>query len=54
MTFEVWGKKIFNEPEISGLTIGKAEKTANVPTTTIRNWVKTGYPMQSGKATLAT
>ena len=34
---------------MNGLSINKAAKTANVSTVTIRNWIKTGYLIQSGK-----
>ncbi len=42
-------KNIFGEVETFGVTIEQAAKTANVSTATIRNWIKTGYLIQSGK-----
>lgn len=41
---------IFGEVELQGLTIDQAAKTANVSSATIRNWIKTGYLIQIGKA----
>jgi site-specific DNA-methyltransferase (adenine-specific) len=38
---------IFGEIETPGLAIEQAAKTANVSTATIRNWIKTGYLLQS-------
>jgi len=40
---------IFGEAEADGVTIEQAAKTANVSTATIRNWIKTGYLIQTGK-----
>jgi site-specific DNA-methyltransferase (adenine-specific) len=40
---------IFGEEELLGLTIDQAAKTANVSSATIRNWIKTGYLIQSGR-----
>lgn len=40
---------IFGEMELYGLTIDQAAKEAMVSTATIRNWLKTGYLIQSGK-----
>ncbi len=44
---------IFGEIEVYGLTIEQASKTANVSTATIRNWIKTGYLLQSCKGTVS-
>ena len=38
---------IFSEVETFGVTIEEAAKIANVSTATIRNWIKTGYLIQS-------
>ena len=47
---DLWAMQtnIFGEIETYGLTIEQAAKTANVSTATIRNWIKTGYLIQSG------
>lgn len=42
-------KNIFDEIDICDLTIDHAAKIANVSTATIRNWIKTGYLIPSGK-----
>lgn len=44
---------IFGEIETYGLTIEQAAKTANVSIATIRNWIKTGYLLQSGKGIIS-
>lgn len=44
---------IFGEVETSGLTIEQAAKIANVSIATIRNWIKTGYLIQSGKGVIS-
>ncbi|GAB1429264.1 class I SAM-dependent methyltransferase [Ignavibacteria bacterium] len=44
---------IFGEIEIYEVTIEQAAKTANVSTATIRNWIKTGYLIQSGKGLIS-
>jgi site-specific DNA-methyltransferase (adenine-specific) len=40
---------IFGEIELYGLTIDQAARTADVSAATIRNWIKTGYLIQSSK-----
>lgn len=40
---------LFGEIEAEELTIDQAAKTANVSVATIRNWIKTGYLIQSSK-----
>ncbi len=42
-------QNIFDEAEIGVFTINQAAKIANVSTATIRNWLKTGYLIQSAK-----
>ncbi|MCZ2132178.1 MAG: N-6 DNA methylase [Bacteroidetes bacterium] len=44
---------IFGEIEIYEVTIEQAAKTVNVSTATIRNWIKTGYLIQSGKGLIS-
>ncbi|GMV00308.1 MAG: hypothetical protein AMXMBFR51_30400 [Ignavibacteriota bacterium] len=44
---------IFGEIETFGLTIEQAAKVASVSTATIRNWIKTGYLIQSGKGLIS-
>jgi len=44
---------IFGEVETFGVTIEQAAKTANVSTATIRNWIKTGYLIQSGRGVIS-
>lgn len=44
---------IFGEVETYGVTIEQAAKIANVSTATIRNWIKTGYLIQSAKGVIS-
>lgn len=44
---------LFDEVETCGLTIEQAAKTFNVSTATIRNWIKTGYLIQSVKGVIS-
>ncbi|MFN3692133.1 MAG: TaqI-like C-terminal specificity domain-containing protein [Fervidobacterium sp.] len=44
---------IFGEIETYGLAIEQAAKIANVSTATIRNWIKTGYLIQSRKGVIS-
>lgn len=44
---------LFGEIETYGLTIEQAAKTASVSPATIRNWIKTGYLVQSSKGSIA-
>lgn len=44
---------IFGEDEALSLTIEQAAKIANVSTATIRNWIKTGYLIQSNKGLIS-
>lgn len=43
---------LFDEIETYGLTIEQAAKTAGVSIATIRNWIKTGYLVPSGKGSI--
>lgn len=44
---------IFGDVDRFGITIEQAAKQANVSTATIRNWIKTGYLIQSGKSVVS-
>jgi len=45
--------KSFGKIEASELTIEQAAKTVNVTPATIRNWIKTGYLVQTGKGLIS-
>ena len=43
---------LFGEIETYGLNIEQAAKTASVSTATIRNWIKTGYLIQTSRGSI--